>query len=198
MWTRTAGVRLPSASTRVLLWRASSFRPAPTSHSVTKGARGTELSQEPAWSFGTQKGGGAIDLLDRFSAVTCCIRCKGQELCARWVCVVDLGSLTNPGRDSRRSVARRRERKDFESARIQHVAGDLLNRVNDQVLGCSAGVGPPAAKGGALKQVQRQISVSSRGGFARDADQPRDRVGVAGRTVVEDFAQPSHSRDVVR
>src|SRR4029077_820115 len=62
------------------------------------GAHRKQLSQESEASLGAQAGGGAIHELDRLAPVAGRIRRKRQDLRARRVLVIDLGSLANPRR----------------------------------------------------------------------------------------------------
>src|SRR4029077_11827115 len=157
-----------------------------------------QLSQQAQAPLCTQGWRRAIHEFDRLGDIARRVGRESQELGPSRIPVVDPRSLANPRTNASRRVDGRCKGKDFKSARIQIVVGDLLAGLGHESLCLSAGVRPPAAQGGPQQKIEREVAVAPSRCIAGYSHKPSDSVGIAWRTVVEDLAQPGHSCDVMR
>src|SRR6266545_3997037 len=160
-------------------------------------AHDQQLSEQAEASLSAEDRGRAIHQLPRQADLTGGICRECQKLGCERIGTVHPEGLTNPSRDPSGGVGWRGEGKDIQRARIRLVAGDLLDGLDDEDLRFCTGVCPPTPQRRPVQKIERQVPVSLPFDVASERHQPRDRIGIARRTVVEDLLQPGHPGNVV-
>src|SRR5712692_11158538 len=105
--------------------------------------------------------------------------------------------MRNTLRNSVTRIDRIGKRKYHKRLRVQFVTRDLVHRLDNDIPGPGSRRSPSAAECRTIKKIECKVAIALLCGLFGDTDQVRDRACVRGYSVVEDFAQPGHPRDVI-
>jgi len=134
------------------------------------GSANEQLRQQTQAALGSQPRTCALQQGERLAEVARGMCREAEDLRARGIGLVDGRSQLDTCRYLRPGIDRGRQGQDLERSWIEIVVSDFCDGFNDETSRSSPWVSPPASKGRALQEIERQVPVTLTGHVAGSDD----------------------------